>query len=71
MPRITKRSVATATMNGNVAHNNKKSKNVSEQERKDQEKKYRRSIVLWKRPLVTIEYFFREIVILLITYGKK
>lgn len=56
-------------MNGNAVHNNKKSK--SEELRKEQDKKFRQSIVLWKRPLLTIEYFFREVIDLLITYGKK
>lgn len=71
MARGVKRNAGIPTTNGTAVHNNKKPKNVSEAERKEQEKKYRRSLVLWKRPIVTIEYFFREIVILFITYGKK
>lgn len=56
-------------MNGNVSHNNKKSK--SDELRKEKDKKFRQSIVLWKRPLLTIEYFFREVIDLVITYGQK
>lgn len=71
MVRGTKRNAATSTMNGNIVHNNKKSKNVSEGVKKEKEKKFRQSIVLWKRPLLTIEYFLREVISLLTTYGKK
>ncbi|CAG9821447.1 unnamed protein product [Phaedon cochleariae] len=67
----TKRRDATPQQNGDTVQNNMKTKKQSEQKRKEKEKKDRESLVLWKRPLVTLEYFFRECLLLLTTYGKK
>lgn len=69
MTRTAKKNPTTSVMNGNLGHNNKKSK--SDELRKEKDKKFRQSIVLWKRPLLTIEYFVREVIDLLITYGQK
>ncbi|KAG5875157.1 hypothetical protein JTB14_014286 [Gonioctena quinquepunctata] len=66
----TKRKDATVQQNGNGTHS-LKPKNSSEQKRKEREKKDRESLVLWKRPLTTVEYFFRECYVLSTTYGKK
>ncbi|KAJ8942504.1 hypothetical protein NQ314_010057 [Rhamnusium bicolor] len=65
------RKDATTTLNGSNIQNNTRTKNTAEQQRKDKEKQDRESLLLWKRPVITIEYFFREVVILLTTYGKK
>ncbi|XP_044763793.1 vacuole membrane protein 1 isoform X2 [Coccinella septempunctata] len=48
-------------------------KNSSETERlnKQKEIEYRKGIVLWKRPILTIEYCIRECLILLTTYGRR
>lgn len=43
----------------------------SETLNKNKEKEDRQSLVLWKRPFSTLEYSFRECLILLITYGKR
>nr|XP_023015659.1 vacuole membrane protein 1 isoform X2 [Leptinotarsa decemlineata]XP_023015660.1 vacuole membrane protein 1 isoform X2 [Leptinotarsa decemlineata] len=69
MVNQTKRKDATAQQNGDTVQNHTKNKSTEEQKKK--EKTERESIVLWKRPLITIEYFFRECYVLLSTYGKK
>ncbi|XP_017771369.1 PREDICTED: vacuole membrane protein 1 isoform X1 [Nicrophorus vespilloides] len=38
---------------------------------KKKEKRDRESLVLWKRPFTTLEYFAKELMVLLGTYGKK
>ncbi|RZB40723.1 vacuole membrane protein 1 [Asbolus verrucosus] len=43
----------------------------NEKLRKENERKERESLVLWKKPLTTIEYSTKEIFILLTTYGRK
>ncbi|KAJ8972857.1 hypothetical protein NQ317_010281 [Molorchus minor] len=67
----TNRKDATMALNGNNVQNNIKTKNNTDQQRKEKEKKDRESLVLWKRPLTTMEYFCREVSILITTYGKK
>lgn len=59
------------TVNGSNLHNNIRTKNHAEQQKKEKERLERESLVLWKRPIVTVEYFVREVFILLSTYGKK
>lgn len=39
--------------------------------RKENERKEKESLVLWKKPLTTIEYSTKEVFILLTMYGKK
>ncbi|KAJ8958051.1 hypothetical protein NQ318_002060, partial [Aromia moschata] len=65
------RKDASATLNGSNVQNNTKAKNNTDQQRKERERKERESLVLWKRPITTVEYFFREVSVLLSTYGKK
>lgn len=48
-----------------------KSIDEDESKRKKMEKEDRESLVLWKRPLTTLEYSFRECLVLLSTYGKR
>lgn len=62
----TKRKDITPEANGN---NLARIDNV--QEAKEKEKSEREDIVLWRKPVITLEYFVRESVILLYTYGKK
>lgn len=59
------------TVNGSNVQNNIKTKNHAEQQKKEKERQERESLVLWKRPVVTVEYFIREVFMLLSTYGKK
>ncbi|XP_068901927.1 vacuole membrane protein 1 isoform X2 [Tenebrio molitor] len=44
---------------------------LNEKLRKENERKEKESLVLWKRPLTTVEYSTREVFVLLTTYGKK
>ncbi|XP_060534127.1 vacuole membrane protein 1-like isoform X2 [Cylas formicarius] len=66
-----------ATTNGNVVQNNvdnstsKNTPTASEQQRKQKERDEREGIVLWKRPFLTLEYFFKECLELITTYGKN
>ncbi|XP_023311263.1 vacuole membrane protein 1-like [Anoplophora glabripennis] len=59
------------TINGSNLQNNIRTKNHAEQQKREKERQDRESLVLWKRPIVTVEYFIREVIILLSTYGKK
>lgn len=43
----------------------------TERTRKETERKERESLVLWKRPITTIEYSTKEVFVLLTTYGKR
>ncbi|KAJ8921223.1 hypothetical protein NQ315_013695 [Exocentrus adspersus] len=65
------RQEGSITVNGNNVQNHTRTKNHAEQQRKEKERKDRESLVLWRRPLITIEYFVREVFILLSTYGRK
>lgn len=71
MARGTKQKDSAPIINGTGVHNNRKNKNHNEQQKKELEKADRKKLVLWKKPLVTMEYFFREIFVLLTTYGKR
>jgi hypothetical protein len=44
---------------------------LNEKLRKENERKEKESLVLWKRPLTTVEYSTKEVFVLLTTYGKK
>lgn len=44
---------------------------AAETVQKQKEKEERASLVLWKRPIVTTEYFIREVSTLLYIYGAK
>ncbi|EFA04843.1 vacuole membrane protein 1 isoform X1 [Tribolium castaneum] len=44
---------------------------LTERTRKEKERKERESLVLWKRPLTTLEYSTKEVIVLLTTYGRK
>lgn len=43
----------------------------STERQKELEKKEREGIVIWRRPITTLEYFIKELFIVLYTYGKK
>lgn len=55
------------TVNGNT--NNKVQNNIDRQKQKEREE--RQNLVLWKKPIVTTEYFIKETSTLLYTYGEK
>ncbi|XP_030764304.1 vacuole membrane protein 1 isoform X2 [Sitophilus oryzae] len=73
----TKRKDVTANVNGNIVQNNangKSTKNSTSEAQKKQkvkERDERENIVLWKKPLLTLEYFVRECGELLAHYGKN
>ncbi|XP_018326635.1 vacuole membrane protein 1 isoform X3 [Agrilus planipennis] len=65
--------VKEPTANGNSVFeiaSNKKTNSTSKH-KKQGEKLERESLVLWRRPLKTLEYFFKEVFVLLYTYGNK
>lgn len=67
----TKKKDATGNhqMNGGAAqHKNKKQNDT---QKKEKEKRERESLVLWRKPFTTTEYFFRECIELASIYGKK
>lgn len=66
-----KRRDASTTQTNGVGPKAEGKSRTPEQQRKDAEKKERNSLVLWKRPLTTVEYFIREIYELISIYGKK
>ncbi|XP_066144868.1 vacuole membrane protein 1 isoform X1 [Euwallacea fornicatus] len=61
--------------NGSIVQNNvnsKTTKNVTnEAQRRQRERLERESIILWKKPILTLEYFFRECVELVTHYGRN
>lgn len=62
--------------NGSVVQNNvnNKPKNVTnevQQRQREKERSERESIVLWKQPVLTLEYFFKECIELVTHYGRK
>lgn len=62
--------------NGNIIQSttNGKSKNTmndAQKRQKEKEREERESIVLWKKPLLTLEYFIRECGELVTYYGNK
>lgn len=60
-------SKVAPTANGNT--NTKVQNNIDRQ--KQQEREERQNLVLWKKPIVTTEYFIKETSTLLYTYGEK
>lgn len=38
---------------------------------KELERRERETIVIWRKPITTLEYFVKELFIVLYTYGKK
>ncbi|VEN61499.1 unnamed protein product [Callosobruchus maculatus] len=66
----TKKKSATATQNGNSLQSTK-TKSKDEQQKREALKKDRESLVLWKRPFTTVEYFFKEVFVLLSTHGRN
>ncbi|KAK9876353.1 hypothetical protein WA026_012662 [Henosepilachna vigintioctopunctata] len=76
MPSSIKRknfSDVSSTTNGSsqLSEGNKNSEAVSEQQIRQQQREERGSLVIWKKPLLTLEYSFMECVILLSTYGRR
>lgn len=57
----------TPTANGNS--NTKVQNNIDKQKQKAREE--RQNLVLWKKPILTTEYFVKETSTLLYTYGEK
>lgn len=57
----------TPTINGNT--NTKVQNNIDKQKQKEREE--RQQLVLWKKPILTTEYFIKETSTLLYTYGEK
>lgn len=63
--------------NGNIVQNNVNNKSGKSQttdaqkKQKEKEKSERESIVLWKKPILTLEYFFRECFELVTHYGRN
>lgn len=62
--------------NGSVVQNNvnNKPKNVTnevQQRQREKERSERESIVLWKQPVLTLEYFFKECIELVTHYGRN
>lgn len=67
MATSTKRKDGAPETNGN----NVKPSKMASLEAKEKEKAERESLVLWKKPITTTEYFLRESLALLYTYGMK
>lgn len=65
----------TVTSNGNatLSQNNvqKTQTEINSRQNKQMEREEREGIVIWKRPVTTLEYFAKEVFILLQTYGQK
>ncbi|XP_050315905.1 vacuole membrane protein 1-like isoform X2 [Anthonomus grandis grandis] len=65
----------SSNSNGNLVQNNvsKTSSKTSETHKKQKEKERseRESIVLWKKPVLTLEYFFKECLELVTHYGRN
>lgn len=66
----------TPNTNGNIVQNNvnkatKGHTNETQKKQKERERNEREGIVLWKKPILTLEYFFRECFELVTHYGKK
>ncbi|KAF7283517.1 transport and Golgi organization 5 isoform X2 [Rhynchophorus ferrugineus] len=64
------------TSNGNIIQSNANGKtkntlNDAQKRQKEKEREERESIVLWKKPLLTLEYFSKECGELVTYYGKK
>lgn len=67
------RKVVSNTANGNLTpqQNTVKTNNSSSRSKKQREREEREKIVIWKQPLKTLEYFTKEVFVLLYTFGKK
>lgn len=59
------KEAAPAAANGNAKLLN------SVDKQKQREREERRNLVLWKKPILTTEYFVKETSTLLYTYGEK
>lgn len=57
--------------NGSATNNGTRIAQNHEDEQKRRDREERKSLVLWKRPIVTTEYFIKETSTLLYTYGEK
>lgn len=64
---------ALNTANGNVSTQNtvKSTAGSTSRSRKQKEREERERLVIWKQPIKTLEYFTKEVFVLLYTYGKK
>ncbi|CAH2005431.1 unnamed protein product [Acanthoscelides obtectus] len=65
-----KNAPVAVTQNGNSLQSTK-TKSKDEQQKREALKKDRESLVLWKRPLTTVEYFFKEVFVLLSSHGRN
>ncbi|CAG9767852.1 unnamed protein product [Ceutorhynchus assimilis] len=67
----------TPNTNGNIVQSSLNSKptkqgtNETQKRQKEKERSEREGIVLWKKPILTLEYFFRECLELVTYYGKS
>lgn len=64
--------VATTVKRKDAAngHTNSKAQNHVDKQ-KQREREERQNLVLWKKPILTTEYFIKETSTLLYTYGEK
>lgn len=71
---VKRKDAKEGTANGNATVNNvtrSPSDAAAVCIQKQKEKKERANLVIWKRPIVTTEYFIKEVSTLLYTYGEK
>lgn len=74
MSTTAKRKEVSIASNGSVPNVDPKeniTENVQSRRSRQLEKEDRQSLVIWKRPFTTLEYFVKEVFMLLHTYGQK